>query len=93
MRAITISGAEKLPIGELSRLSGVNIETIRYYEKVKIIELPAPPRTESGRRVYGPNKFRRLSFVRRSRELGFTIDEIRRRSAPQEMHHAVRCVK
>jgi MerR family mercuric resistance operon transcriptional regulator len=75
MRAITISRAEKLPIGELSRLSGVNIETIRYYEKIKI--LPAPPRTESGRRVYGPNEFRRLSFVRRSRELGFTIDEIR----------------
>ena len=75
MRAITISRAENLPIGELSRLSGVNIETIRYYEKIKI--LPPPPRTESGRRVYGPNEFRRLSFVRRSRELGFTIDEIR----------------
>jgi MerR family mercuric resistance operon transcriptional regulator len=75
MRAITISRAENLPIGELSRLSGVNIETIRYYEKIKV--LPAPPRTESGRRVYGPNELRRLAFVRRSRELGFTIDEIR----------------
>ena len=41
-----------LLIGELSRRSGVNIETIRYYERIKI--LPAPPRTASGRRVYGP---------------------------------------
>jgi MerR family regulatory protein len=39
MRAITISRAENLPIGELSRLSGVNIETIRYYEKSKIQDL------------------------------------------------------
>jgi MerR-like DNA binding protein len=39
MRAITISRAENLPIGELSRLSGVNIETIRYYEKIKIKDL------------------------------------------------------
>jgi MerR family transcriptional regulator, mercuric resistance operon regulatory protein len=75
MRAITISRAENLPMGKLSRLSGVNIETIRYYEKIKI--LPAPPRTESGRRIFGPNELRRLAFVRRSRELGFTIDEIR----------------
>ena len=49
MRAITASRAERLPIGEISRLSGVNIETIRYYERIKM--LPAPQRTASGRRV------------------------------------------
>ena len=64
-----------LPIGELSRRSGVNIETIRYYERIKV--LPAPPRTASGRRVYGPAETRTLAFIRRSRELGFTLDEIR----------------
>lgn len=64
-----------LPIGELSRRSGVNIETIRYYERIKV--LPAPPRTDSGRRVYGPAETRTLAFIRRSRELGFTLDEIR----------------
>ena len=53
----------------------MNIETVRYYEKIKI--LPAPPRTESGRRVYGAREMRYLAFIRRSRELGFTIDEIR----------------
>jgi MerR family transcriptional regulator, mercuric resistance operon regulatory protein len=64
-----------LPIGELSRRTGVNIETIRYYERIKM--LPAPPRTASGRRVYGPAETRTLAFIRRSRELGFTLDEIR----------------
>jgi MerR family mercuric resistance operon transcriptional regulator len=64
-----------LPIGELSRRSGVNIETIRYYERVKV--LPPPMRTASGRRAYGPAETRTLAFIRRSRELGFTLDEIR----------------
>ena len=39
--------------------------------------LPAPPRTESGRRVYGPKETRILVFIRRGRELGFTLDQIR----------------
>jgi MerR family mercuric resistance operon transcriptional regulator len=64
-----------MPIGELSRRSGVNIETIRYYERIKM--LPAPPRTASGRRVYGTTDLRVLTFIRRSRELGFSLDEIR----------------
>src|SRR5712691_12870796 len=75
MRTITSSRAENLPIGKLSRLTGVNIETIRYYERVKM--LPAPPRTTSGRRVYGAMDLRILVFIRRSRELGFSPDEIR----------------
>ena len=64
-----------LSIGGLSRRSGVNVETIRYYERIKM--LPAPPRTASGRRVYGPAETRSLAFIRRSRELGFTLEEIR----------------
>ena len=64
-----------LPIGELSRRTGVNIETIRYYERIKM--LPAPPRTAAGRRVYGLAETRTLAFIRRSRALGFTLDEIR----------------
>jgi MerR family transcriptional regulator, mercuric resistance operon regulatory protein len=75
MRAITASRAQSLPIGQLSRLSGVNIETIRYYERVKM--LPAPPRTASGRRVYDSTHLRILAFIRRSRELGFSPSEIR----------------
>jgi MerR family mercuric resistance operon transcriptional regulator len=64
-----------LSIGELSRRTGVNIETIRYYERIKM--LPAPPRTASGRRLYGQAETRSLFFIRRSRELGFTLNEIR----------------
>src|SRR5216684_6797234 len=75
MRPITVSRAETFAIGELSRLSGVNIETIRYYERIKM--LPAPPRTASGRRVFGATDLRFLVFIRRSRELGFSLDEIR----------------
>jgi len=75
MRAITLLPADNLLIGELSKRSGVSIETIRYYERIKM--LPAPPRTASGRRVYGSRDARVLAFIRRSRELGFSLDEIR----------------
>lgn len=75
MRSIAPQSPAALPIGELSRRSGVNIETIRYYERIKV--LPAPPRSANGRRVYGPAETRTLAFIRRSRELGFTLDEIR----------------
>lgn len=78
MRQITTSRAAKLegmPIGELSRLTGVNIETIRYYEKINMLQ--TPPRTAGGHRVFGPIEARVLAFIRRSRELGFTLDEIR----------------
>jgi MerR family mercuric resistance operon transcriptional regulator len=63
-----------IPIGELSRRTGCNIETIRYYERIGL--MPAPPRR--GRyRSYGPEDVGRLGFVRRARELGFTLDEVR----------------
>ena len=75
MPAITVSRGSGLTIGALSRRTGVNIETIRYYERINM--LPHPPRTASGRRVYGDVETRTLSFIRRARELGFTLDEIR----------------
>jgi MerR family mercuric resistance operon transcriptional regulator len=75
MRPITDSRAENLAIGKLSELSGVNIETIRYYERIRM--LPSPPRTASGRRVYDSTHLRTLAFIRRGRELGFSIADIR----------------
>jgi MerR family mercuric resistance operon transcriptional regulator len=75
MLPITASRAETLPIGALSRRSGVKIETIRYYERVKM--LAPPPRTVSGRRAYDATDLRILVFIRRARELGFSLDEIR----------------
>ncbi len=62
-------------IGKISASSGVNIETIRYYERIGI--LPAPPRSEGGHRLYDEEHLRRLSFVRRCRELGFSLDDVR----------------
>ena len=62
MRQIKALPADGMPIGQLSRLCDVHIETIRYYEKIDM--LPAPPRTESGRRVYGPKETRILVFIR-----------------------------
>lgn len=75
MRKITASRSVGISIGELSRLTSVNIETIRYYERIGI--MPAPPRTDGGRRIYGEDHLKRLAFIRRSRELGFSLDEVR----------------
>lgn len=64
-----------MKIGQLSRQTGCKIGTIRYYERIGL--LPEPARSEGGYRIYNENHLKRLSFIRRSRELGFTIEEIR----------------
>ena len=68
-------GKQEFSIGRLSKHSGCKIETIRYYEKIGL--LPAPPRTAGGHRLYAEDHARRLGFIRRSRQLGFSLDEIR----------------
>ncbi|PWN60562.1 MerR family transcriptional regulator [Chryseobacterium phosphatilyticum] len=75
MGATTGARSGAITIGQLSRLTGVNIENIRYCEKVGL--LSAPPRTEGGHRSYGTEHVRTLAFIRRGRELGFTPDEVR----------------
>ncbi len=60
---------------ELARRTGANLETVRYYEKIGL--LPPPPRTASGYRSYDSAHERRLGFVLRARELGFSLEEIR----------------
>lgn len=72
-KIITRSGL--LTRGELAVKIGCNIETIRYYEQIGI--LPPPQRSEGGHRLYGEEMVKRLHFVRRSRDLGFTLEEIR----------------
>jgi len=64
-----------MKIGQLSEQATCKIETIRYYERIGL--LPAPARSVGGYRLYDETHLRRLSFIRRSRELGFTIEEIR----------------
>jgi len=66
---------KNISIGELSRKTGVKIETIRYFERIGTIA--TPPRTRGGHRVYGEQHLRALGFIRRARELGFTPEEVR----------------
>lgn len=61
--------------GELAKRSGCHLETVRYYEKIGL--LPPPARSESGYRLYQIDDQRRLRFILRGRELGFSIDELR----------------
>ena len=61
--------------GELAQRSSCNVETVRFYEKRGLLQ--APPRTAGGHRDYAPEHLSRLTFIRRSRELGFTLDEVR----------------
>lgn len=61
--------------GSLAKRTGVHIETIRYYENIGL--MPEPPRTAGGHRIYDESLLKRLSFIRRCRELGFSLDELR----------------
>ena len=67
---------EKLTIGKLAEECGVTIDTIRYYERFKLIQ--AQGRSKAGYRQYTPESVRRLNFIKRSKDLGFTLDEIRK---------------
>ena len=67
--------AERLQIGDLARATSTKVETIRYYEQIGL--LPAPARTRGNFRAYSANQLGRLSFIRRARDLGFTLDQVR----------------
>jgi|SRR5687768_9621891 MerR family mercuric resistance operon transcriptional regulator len=67
--------SEHMLIGQIAERTGVNIETIRYYERVGL--LSAPPRTAGGHRAYSEQHMQHLIFIRRSRELGFALDDVR----------------
>ncbi len=64
-----------LTIGHLAKQAGVNLETVRYYERRGL--LPRPPRSASGYRLFPAEAARRLRFIRRAQELGFSLMEIR----------------
>lgn len=66
---------EGLRIGEVAGRAGVNLRTIHYYERCGL--LPAPPRTASNYRVYPEEVVLRVRFIKRARELGFTLSEIK----------------
>ena len=62
-------------IGTLAAMSGINIETIRYYERIGV--MPRPPRSAAGYRRYTGEHLKRLIFIRRGRELAFSLEALR----------------
>ena len=64
-----------MSIGALAQQTGCTVPTIRYYEEIGL--LPASPRTEAGRRLYGAPAVKRLTFIRRCRDFGFSIEQVR----------------
>ena len=70
-----MNASPPLTIGSLSKRTAVSIETIRYYERIGL--MPRPPRTGGGRRAFGPDNLATLSFIKRCRELGFSLDDVR----------------
>jgi MerR family transcriptional regulator, mercuric resistance operon regulatory protein len=62
-------------IGALSAAAGTQVTTIRYYERIGL--MPRPDRTPGGHRNYSSDHLRRLTFIRRAREMGFKVEEIR----------------
>jgi DNA-binding transcriptional MerR regulator len=65
----------RLSIGALAKAAGVKVVTVRYYESVKL--MPEPPRSDGKYRVYKREHLHRLRFIRRCRDLGFTLDQVR----------------
>ena len=68
-------GGKQLKIGEVSKLSGIGIEALRFYEKSGLLDRPG--RTYSGYRLYDESVLERLAFVKQAQVLGFTLDEIK----------------
>jgi len=65
-----------LQIGEIANRSGVSVDTVRYYEKLKI--LPTAPRTSSGYRMFPSKAVEQIKFIKQAQELGFSLDEIKK---------------
>ncbi len=85
-------GATRYRIGEVTRLTGFSADTLRYYEKLKL--LPSVARSVSGARIYDEGDLSRLRFIQRAKTMNFSLEEIARllemRAAPQEARDEVR---
>jgi DNA-binding transcriptional MerR regulator len=79
-------GDAPLKIGDVARLSGIGVEALRFYERSGL--LPRPARTASGYRVYQPSVIERLTFIKQSQALGFSLDEIKRIIHDAETGHS-----
>lgn len=77
-----------LTIGKVARAAGVNVETVRYYQRRGLV--PEPPRAAGSVRRYSPDTVARLRFIKRAQGLGFTLGEIRRLIALGDPHSCAR---
>ncbi|MGQ7847020.1 MerR family transcriptional regulator [Granulosicoccus sp. 3-233] len=84
------SNGNVFAIGEMSRRTGVNVETVRYYEKIGL--MPKPNRSEGGNRLYNDEQLQRLFFIKRCRGIGFSQSEIRALLAMVD-HEDVTCAE
>ncbi|MCF6269933.1 MAG: MerR family transcriptional regulator [Melioribacteraceae bacterium] len=80
---------ENLTVGKLAKEVGINIETIRYYENIKL--MPIPKRMESGYRVYSEMDLDRLKFVKKSQQFRFTLKEIKMNNTKIEVQYFTGC--
>ena len=65
----------ELRIGEIAKRAGVSIDTMRYYERLKL--LPRPRRSSGGFRLFAPEHIERVKFIKQAQDLGFSLDEIK----------------
>jgi MerR family mercuric resistance operon transcriptional regulator len=79
-------------IGEIAERTGVSVETLRYYEKRRLLNAPA--RTEGGFRVYSDAAVHQVRFIKQAQSLGLTLDDIQQLAAGQlRRNHAPSCRK
>jgi MerR family mercuric resistance operon transcriptional regulator len=74
-RILKLKHYPRMRIGELARTVDVNVETIRYYQRIGLLKLPEKP--YGGMRAYNDEDLRRLRFIRRAQQLGFSLEDIR----------------
>ena len=74
-KTVTNAPTPRYPIGDLARQTGTKVQTIRYYESIRL--LPEPARTAGNQRVYGQDQLDRLGFIKHARDFGFPLDAIR----------------
>ena len=65
----------ELRIGEVAKRAGVSIDTLRYYERLRL--LPRPKRSSGGFRLFANEDIKRVQFIKQAQELGFSLDEVR----------------
>jgi Hg(II)-responsive transcriptional regulator len=81
--------ATTMTVGELASQAGVNLETVRFYERQRV--MPEPERTSGGHRIYTEDDLERLRFIQRAKSVGFTLKEIRTLSSLRDADPSESC--